>query len=164
MTYQLHSKRIYDSKNRLTYELHNKYDEYINKYDNNGNLIYSKNTNLISKEIMYEFSQEFDSEGRLIHIIDYENHVERIYEYNKDNDTVKYTYIFKDDNEIDVQYVKKDDIYVNKVEKITASETVDPLGHKSLYEYDDHGNVSKITDLNEDGTPGLEIYYTNIYE
>lgn len=162
MIYQLHAKRIYDSKNRLIYELHNNTEETIFKYDDKGNLIYGKNWDLRTKCIGYEYSQEFDSNGNLIHSVNIQYGFDDVYEYTPNSNIVKN--ISSDSEGTIIQYLKKDDIRISKVEKITASETVDPLGHKSLYEYDDHGNVSKITDLNEDGTPGLEIYYTNIYE
>ena len=55
-------------------------------------------------------------------------------------------------------------VVIDKIEKQTEDKTVDFLGHVSLYEYDNHGNVSKITDLDEDGSPCLEIDYENIYE
>ena len=159
---KLHSKRIYDSKNRLIYELHGDYDEYINKYDDNDNLIYSKNTNLISGQLGYEFSQEFDLDGNLIHRVNIEYGVDDIFEYEPGSDIVKN--ISSDKDGSITQYIKKSDIVIDKIEKQTEDKTVDFLGHVSLYEYDNHGNVSKITDLDEDGNPCLEIDYENIYE
>lgn len=160
---RLRSKRIYDSKNRLIYELHNGIDETINKYDDKGNLIYSKNWNLKNGEIFYEYSQEFDSDNNLVHLIDYEYKVDTVYKYTSGSDLIKC--ISKYENNTVVQNIKKDEIYINKVEKPdVVSETVDLFGNRSLYEYDNHGNVSKITDLDEDGNPCLEIDYENIYE
>lgn len=84
-------KRIFNKNNKLIYEL-NDVDETIIKYDNRGNIVYSKNWNIKSGEVWYEQYQEFDKNNNLIHFKDIANDNEYFKKYDENNKCILTSY------------------------------------------------------------------------
>lgn len=88
---KLKSVRKYNEDLKLVHELYNQDIEIINKYDDRGNLIYTKSYCICTNSIEYEYEQKFDDNNRLIYL-NRINIGESFYNYDDSGNLIYYHY------------------------------------------------------------------------
>lgn len=76
----------------LVHELFDDEIETINKYDQNGNIIYSKKWCIPTRSIEYEYEQKFNIQNKLIYFKSIDCEYEEFYEYDENGNLVFYSY------------------------------------------------------------------------